>query len=438
MDISRIMYEPIMFLNCIFEVFLLYNFLAGMFPLYEERKWGIRLKALGFILTIFIINNLEIPLLNLFCIPILYMLFVWVIFRIEFKLNVVFVIFYYVILAVTEFVFQHIYRALGIDLTEVGFSRIFVMTIEKIFEFVVIQAVRKRNMVSSEGRNYNHLKSLFVLPISTLVLLNGFLSMHKQPYGYFLICLGGVLIIVSNILNFSIVERLLESENAIRVNEMLQLKTTMEQNHYRRMEEINAAHAEYIHEIRHLVKTMKRLAETEEGSTLKALSSEAAELMNKNNLLNRINYMEDPIMNAIFMEREQSAKDRNLSYQIQIQPDLDISFISDLDKIRIFGNLLDNALEAAAVCKDGYVSARLYKSNEFIVVFLVENNFCPNTNKKGVSYLTTKSDQMKHGFGIRNVEELAEKYNGMLKISEEADTFLVTLVLSSVQKTEKS
>ena len=47
MDLSQILYHSIMYLNCIFEVYLLYNFLSAPFSVYEDRKWMVQLEALG-------------------------------------------------------------------------------------------------------------------------------------------------------------------------------------------------------------------------------------------------------------------------------------------------------------------------------------------------------------------------------------------------------
>ena len=78
----------------------------------------------------------------------------------------------------------------------------------------------------------------------------------------------------------------------------------------------------------------------------------------------------------------------------------------------------------------------LRQGNGSIVILHIVNNFKRENNKKGNVYLTTKDDKVRHGFGIKNVKELAEKYNGILKITEQENIFSITLTLSNARKVE--
>ena len=69
--------------------------------------------------------------------------------------------------------------------------------------------------------------------------------------------------ILSSTVNFFVVEKLILTENKVRNYEMMKLKTELEHNHYQRMEEINEEYAGYIHEMRHIIQTMKLLVEEE-------------------------------------------------------------------------------------------------------------------------------------------------------------------------------
>lgn len=430
-------YQSVKLVNCGFEIFFLYSFFEIVFPVYEERK-SIRILEWGICVgSAFFINSAGIPTLNLFSMPLICMLFVWLVFRIDLKLNVVYVLLCYMIFAVTEFISHMVYQTLNLDVSVLDARWIFRTTVEKIFEFTVIQVIRKRQWYSPNKENYPTLKRLFILPISSMILLNGFLVMDQYTSGYYLICLGGMLLVASNIVNFSMVDQLLTAEKAAKDNEMLALKTKMEHSHYQRMDEMNQEYALYVHEMHHIVQTIKQFAEQENTGKLKELSAEASTLLMKKKPFSQRLYLNDPIINTIFCERENGAKKAGVKFKIEVSPGVSLDFVSETDKIRIFGNLLDNALEAAKQCADGYVEANLYAGNESIVVFRIENNYVHQNKKKGGQFLSTKTDQKRHGFGLKQVEKLAYQYQGVLNIQEEDGRFTVTLILSSVQKTEK-
>ncbi len=429
-------YWLIKYLNSVFEMFLLYNFLEEIFPVFEDRKRVVVLEAGVCATMIFCVNLVEVPHVNLIGVPLIYVLFVYLVFRIKLKTTVPYSLFYFIILAITEFVFWHIYEGIGIGVTMEGFSWMLRLFMEKILCFMIIQIVRKLHQDSPIEESYPVLVSLFILPVSAIILLNGFLLSNSSPYRYLFVCIGGVTLIFSNIVNFWIIEKFLAAEGMVRDNQMLALKTALERNHYHRLEEINQEYAKYMHEMRHIAKTIDQLLESEGGEELRRLALEAGALLKKDKFSQKRVYCTDPILNAVFMEREKMAGESKVAYEVDIQPGLCLDFINETDKIRIFGNLLDNALEAAGGCGngEGYVKAKLYMGNEAMVVFRLVNNFV-HENKRAVRWFqTTKPDKKAHGFGLQNVEELAGKYHGFFGVTEEKDEFAVMLVLSNAQK----
>lgn len=430
MNAAQVVYEPLMYLNCIYELFLLNYFLKSVFPIYEDSKFLKILKIVGGATAIYIVNSFKMPHVNLIFVPLILLVFIWFMFHIELKYNILYVIFYYVIIAVSEFVFQYIYTLLGIDVTSAGFGRILLLIIQDVFVFMLIEFIKKQHQRNYKDDSYRYLKNLFILPIATIVLLNGFF-ISIYPLNYLLIFCGGILLIVCTVIEFSVIEKLLEAVNTARDTEMLSLKTQLERNHYQRLEEVNQDYAKYLHEMKRMIRIIDELAYTEDNSGAKKL---AAEISQRGFYIRRKIYIGDEITNAIFIEREKSAFDMGIDYQVNIQVGTDITFISDMDKITMFGNLLDNAIEAAG--KNGYVYASLYRGNDALVIFRVENNFNVEPYKCGKEYLTIKHEKKRHGFGIKNVEELAHKYGGTLYLDDKDSKFTAVLVLSKVQKME--
>ncbi len=102
MIMAQMIYGPVMYLNCVFELFLLYNLLEVIYRAYDDRKRIRFMEIIGCSMMIFLINCINVPTINLFCVPLIYLFFVWLMFRIKLKYIFFYVLFYYAILSVTE------------------------------------------------------------------------------------------------------------------------------------------------------------------------------------------------------------------------------------------------------------------------------------------------------------------------------------------------
>lgn len=108
---------------------------------------------------------------------------------------------------------------------------------------------------------------------------------------------------------------------------------------------------------------------------------------------------------------------------ISIPPEI---IIEDDDIVIIIGNLLDNAIEA--VGEKGYICFQL-KLNKNSIYINVENSHSNNFNKEKGKLITTKEDKKMHGIGLKSVESVVEKYEGVMDVSYDDVKFDVTIII---------
>lgn len=87
-------------------------------------------------------------------------------------------------------------------------------------------------------------------------------------------------------------------------------------------------------------------------------------------------------------------------------------FVTDI--CSIFGNALDNAIEAVLLIEDPakrIIHMTVTEKNSFVLIMIV--NTCLNELKvEGGMPATTKKDRSQHGYGMRSIKRIAEKYGG--------------------------
>lgn len=100
--------------------------------------------------------------------------------------------------------------------------------------------------------------------------------------------------------------------------------------------------------------------------------------------------------------------------------------LSDADLCILLGNLLDNALEAAGQCPQNQrqISVTLCCIKR-IFILTIQNSTMqqPIVTKSGLA--TIKKEAWKHGFGMKNVRDIVEKYDGEIHFNYSDHCFQV-------------
>lgn len=119
----------------------------------------------------------------------------------------------------------------------------------------------------------------------------------------------------------------------------------------------------------------------------------------------------DAIVNAKTMICSQN----HIFTEIHAEPD-SIDIFDPVDTGILFGNLFDNAIEAAQHTGDKMILLNVRMQGDYLSICM-ENSF--NPCHSDTTLHTTKKDGAMHGFGIKNVKKVVEKYDGMIQLFEE-------------------
>lgn len=107
-----------------------------------------------------------------------------------------------------------------------------------------------------------------------------------------------------------------------------------------------------------------------------------------------------------------------------------LDFINATDMCSLFGNMLENAIEAVSEIED--TSRRMINVNIRPVAgqifFCIENSYSVEPVIRDGLPLTTKSDGKNHGFGMKSIKMIAEKYDGIFTCGAENNIFRVSIL----------
>lgn len=160
-------------------------------------------------------------------------------------------------------------------------------------------------------------------------------------------------------------------------------------------------------------------------------SPETAEMVEK--LQSQVAMYEDyvhtgnDILDIILKEKSELAREKHIA--LSVTADLnDVDFIEPLDISTIFGNGLDNAIEASEKLSEEQraILVKAGRVQNFFYV-LIENNCLQDSGNTKIR--STKSDDFLHGFGISNMKKAVEKYDGQLTTKCENGKFTLKILI---------
>ena len=127
---------------------------------------------------------------------------------------------------------------------------------------------------------------------------------------------------------------------------------------------------------------------------------------------------------AIISAKKVLAESKNIKFALKIQIPEKLQ-VDAVDLCVIFGNALDNAIEACEKIETRRtinVSA-IYDDNQLI---------CKITNaalRSTPDLQTTKDDKENHGFGLDNIKQALSKYNHVVKIEHADNEFVLSVII---------
>ena len=106
-----------------------------------------------------------------------------------------------------------------------------------------------------------------------------------------------------------------------------------------------------------------------------------------------------------------------------------LGFMEETDLYSLFGNIVDNAIEAVS---DPGVEEKLIsltvKRSDGLVSVNVHNYYCGKLDFENGLPLTTKKNKSYHGYGMKSIKRVVEKYGGELSVSGKGGIFNLNIV----------
>lgn len=187
------------------------------------------------------------------------------------------------------------------------------------------------------------------------------------------------------------------------------------------------------HDLKHQLKVLRTVSDEERNEYI---SEAEKSILFYQNLV----YTENEALNTILAEKGLFCSENNIDFHCSVD-DIDLSFIRLSDLYAILGNAIDNAIEYVKDQKDDAlrsISLRMNQTGSFVSIQisnpLSSKDLHYYESKENLSshklLPSTKKDTLYHGFGLKSIRYLAEKYSGHMEYFGEDGLFTLQIILS--------
>lgn len=304
---------------------------------------------------------------------------------------------------------------------EITFSKLFVL----LSYYQVIAKLWREDL----NRTFNKTQCLIELivilySIANLAVILLVISKVNSQTDHILILINMGCILIAD-LYFSYFARFVEENSQLKIKlKLLEQQSILQYEFYEEQGEKYNESVKILHDVNKHLKMIENLYEAQKDDMAKTYAKEIGQMLVP---LCLEDYTNNPILNVLLNDKKRIASLHSICFKLDIGI-VDLGFMEPIEVTTVFGNLLDNAIEACdLVPNHRYIDMKLDKYNEFIVINIsnctmpIEKwNFGKPVSRKGKN----------HGIGLLNVENIIKKYNGSMVLEEANKKFSCKIIFN--------
>ena len=174
------------------------------------------------------------------------------------------------------------------------------------------------------------------------------------------------------------------------------------------------------HDFKNVILLIKELIRDEQYNKATEMLDKYSEGYKNNNLTEIVS--DNIVLNYLLNRKINQCREVGIDMACYILGN--IAGVDDMDLYILLENLCDNAIEAAGQCEKPSIKLQIAENNASMYID-IGNTTSGNVLKNNPNMNTTKKDKNMHGFGIMNIRDIIDKYNGTINYEQQGDNYLM-------------
>lgn len=203
-------------------------------------------------------------------------------------------------------------------------------------------------------------------------------------------------------------------------NRMLEKQLNMQLSHYTALTSQYEANRRIRHDILHHVNTIQYLLAN--GQQQEA-TEYAGQFLAENQRSSQLGQCDNPVVDAFLYGRVQEAETQGITVETRIILPVELP-VSNTDLVIVFGNLMDNAVEACAKVENPKIQLDAHIEKGYLVI-TESNPAAPEAE----AHKQRRIPELERGVGMHILESVAEKHQGSCMSETKDGSYCVSVFL---------
>lgn len=422
------------------EALIIWQYGVRMFPSKYSKStellWSILLYTIPFALSL--VENIW---LNIFSFIVINFVYILVIFKTAWHIALFHSAIVTAIMGITEILCSTFFTQFTYAFFEDALlpqNLILLAMVTKLTYHLALQIIASLFSIENKTLSFLNLESsiLILIPFVSMIVMITFasicLSTRVSTPLTLLIGTCSILLLITNIVVFAI-HNYTQEKSQKYVDLQLQLQKEYDlAEYYKLLIEQHESQSILIHDIKKHLNTINLLNEQNDTEKIALYINQ---IIHSSELDTHLQVSDNEVLNALLSRYMQKCKLDHIEFIVDIRKQC-LQFLEINDLTSLICNLLDNAFEAASLQENSYIELHISRKENTPFTLLTLTNSCRTNpfSENDHKLYTRKKDALRHGYGIKSITRIVEKYHGDIQMyyDEKANDFHTVLTLKNL------
>ena len=265
-----------------------------------------------------------------------------------------------------------------------------------------------------------------IFTLATLLKIGEYVSLTSSIN--IMISISAILLMTSNIFAFGINQYTQKKSAQYTDMQLLLQKESDTAAYYEMLLSQHENQRILIHDMKKHLQSIEILNSAKEHEKIDAYIHT---LLQSSDLTESARVCDHHMLNVILSRYQRQCQENHITFHIDIRSGV-LRYLPDADLTAIFCNILDNALESAVKTDNALIELNAHRKEHtpFAVITMINSCRTDPFTAHTHQLLTSKKDSSQHGFGLKSVRRIVERYDGSMNVYySEKDLLFHTIIL---------